>query len=558
MPHRLASGGAIILSVVLLLLGPHSLEAADASNKMVINADLGEKTISKHIYGHFAEHLGRCIYGGIWVGEDSPIPNTNGIRNDVVKALRGIDIPNLRWPGGCFADTYHWKDGIGPKEERPTIVNVHWGGVTENNHFGTHEFLELCEQLDTEPLICANMGSGTVREMAEWVEYVNFDGKSPMADLRRANGRDDPWKVKYWGIGNEMWGCGGDMTAKQYADEFRQYASFVEDYGDIDVVKIGSGPNSTDYEWTETLMKETTSGWRPSMDAMDLHYYTRTRGGFQMLGDMMIIDRSGPELSRSATEFGEQEWFVTLNQALRIDEIIENHSTIMDRYDPQKQVGLYVGEWGTWHEVEPGTNPGFLYQQNTLRDALVAGVSLNIFNEHADRVTMANIAQTVNVLQAMILTDEEKMVLTPTYHVFEMYKVHQEATLLPLDMETGTYSLETDSEEEQGRGFWGRMGAGQNSVPTLNASASRNADGKVHITVCNLNPNESADLECDLRGMSAKKVSGRVLTASDMNAHNTFDNPDVVKPEKFDNVKLNKGMLTATLPAMSVVVLEVQ
>lgn len=547
-----------ILTLIGLMTGLTTLSAAESTNKLVINADLGKHTISEHIYGHFAEHLGRCIYGGIWVGENSDIPNTRGIRNDVVEALRKIRIPNLRWPGGCFADTYHWKDGIGPKGERPTIVNVHWGGVTENNHFGTHEFLDLCEQLDTEPVICANVGTGTPQELAQWVEYVNFDGKSPMADLRRANGREEPWNVKYWGIGNEMWGCGGDMTPDQYAEEYRQFASFVEEYGDMEVVKIGSGPNSTDYEWTEVLMEETTSGWRPLMDAMDLHYYTRTRSGFRRVSDnIFIIDRSGPELSRSATDFGEREWFVTLSQALRIEEIIQRHSTIMDQYDPEKRVGLYVGEWGTWHSVEPGTNPGFLYQQNTLRDALVAGVSLNIFNQHADRVTMANIAQTVNVLQSMILTDEEKMLLTPTYHVFEMYKVHQEATMLPAHLESSRYAPEEESGEEQG-GFFGRMGGGQNSIPTLNASASRDDEGTVHITVCNLNPNNSADLECDLRGMEANTVSGRILTAPAMNTHNTFDNPDALQPEEFTDVTLKENMLTTTLPAKSVVLLTVE
>src|SRR3990172_6240095 len=385
---------------IAFLLGISLLSAAENANKLVVNADLGKQTINRNIYGHFAEHLGRCIYEGIWVGEDSPIPNTRGIRNDVVQALRKIQLPVLRWPGGCFADTYHWKDGIGPRDQRPSIVNVHWGGVTENNHFGTHEFLDLCELLGTEPLICGNVGSGTVQELAEWVEYVNFDGKSPMADLRRANGREEPWQVKYWGIGNENWGCGGQMSPEHYAEEYRQFSSFVRSYGGTEVFKIACGPSGDNYEWTEVLMREAAGGWRPMMSALDLHYYTRTRrmfGGAR--GGFRVIDRSGPELSRSATQFGEAEWIVMLQQAMRIDELIANHSSIMDRHDPEKHVGLYVGEWGTWHSVEPETNPGFLYQQNTLRDALVAGISLNIFNQHCDRVTMANIAQTINVLR---------------------------------------------------------------------------------------------------------------------------------------------------------------
>ncbi|HQV32929.1 MAG TPA: alpha-N-arabinofuranosidase [Calditrichia bacterium] len=515
---------------------------AQQATKMVINADLGKDKISRHIYGHFAEHLGRCIYEGIWVGEDSPIPNTRGIRNDVVAALKALQIPNLRWPGGCFADTYHWMDGIGPREERPTIINVHWGGVTENNHFGTHEFLDLCEQLGTAPLICGNVGSGTVRELAEWVEYVNFPGKSPMADLRRANGREEPWNVKFWGIGNENWGCGGQMRPEKYADDYRQFASYVRSYGDQEIYKIASGPNSMDYDWMEVMMREASSGWRrPRMDGIDLHYYTRTRSfNMRRMGDLRIVERSGENLSRSATEFGEEEWFVTLQQAMRIEELIVNHSAIMDKYDPEKRIGLLVGEWGTWHSVEPGTNPGFLYQQNALRDALVAGVSLNIFNSHCDRVHMANIAQTVNVLQAMVLTDGEKMLLTPTYHVFEMFKVHQDATLLPLDLDCPDYTY------------------GEEKIPSVNVSASKDAAGKVHITLCNLDPKKSAKVSCDLRGFSGKSVTGRVLTASDMNAHNTFDKPEVVKPAAFKDAKLKGGELSATLPAKSVVLLTLE
>ncbi len=547
----------IVVLLAAILFGAVSVSAAEESNKLVVNADLGKLTISRHIYGHFAEHLGRCIYDGIWVGEDSPIPNTRGIRNDIVEALREIKIPNLRWPGGCFADTYHWKDGIGPKESRPTIVNVHWGGVTENNHFGTHEFLDLCEQLGAEAVICGNVGSGSVQELAQWVEYVNFDGKSPMADLRRANGREKPWNVKFWGIGNENWGCGGQMTPEHYAEEYRQFGTFVRSYGDNRVFKIACGPSGDNYEWTEVLMREASGGWRPMMSGLDLHYYTNTRRLSRTRGNFRIIDRSGPRLSRSATEFGEEEWLAMMQQALRIDELIINHGAIMDRYDPEKRVGLYVGEWGTWHSVEPGTNPGFLYQQNTLRDALVAGLSLNIFNNHCERVRMANIAQTINVLQAMVLTEGEKMILTPTYHVFEMYKVHQDATLLPTNLQCVNYI----DEESGGEGMppFGRgRGRGRERTPALNVSASKDESGKIHITICNLHPSESAKLDCELRGAKVEKVSGRVLTASSITDHNTFDKPDVVKPDAFKEFELNGGMLAVTLPAKSVVVLEVE
>jgi alpha-N-arabinofuranosidase len=549
----------VVVTVIAFGIGAMILTAAENVNKLVVNADLGKQKINRHIYGHFAEHLGRCIYEGMWVGEDSPIPNTRGIRNDVVEALRKIQIPNLRWPGGCFADTYHWMDGIGPREKRPSIVNVHWGGVTENNHFGTHEFLDLCEQLGTEPLICGNVGSGTVKELAQWVEYVNFDGKSPMADLRRTNGREKPWKVKFWGIGNESWGCGGQMSAEHYAEEYLQFASFVRNYSGTDVYKIATGPNAADYDWTDVLMRDASSSWgHPRINGIDLHYYTRPmRFSMRSSGKLMIIDRTGGELSQSATQFGEDEWYTIFDQAIKIDELITNHCAIMDKYDPEKQVQLCVGEWGTWYDVEPGTNPGFLYQQNSLRDALVAGISLNIFNKHCERVQMANIAQTINVLQAMILTDQEKMVLTPTYHVFEMYKVHQDAILLPTDLKCTDF-INDKSEGASPSPFRHGPRQPEAKTPALNVSASKDEAGKIHITVCNLDPNKSVKLDCELRGIKAKKVSGRILTASTITAHNTFEKPDVVKPAVFNEAKLKGDNFTATLPSKSVVVLEIE
>ena len=396
---------------------------AQAQNRLIVNADQGKETISKHIYGHFSEHLGRCIYGGYWVGEDSPIPNTRGIRNDVVQALKDIQIPNLRWPGGCFADEYHWMDGVGPRSQRPKMVNTHWGGVTEDNSFGTHEFLDLCEQLGCEPYISANLGSGTVEEMSKWVEYITFDGESPMANLRRQNGREKPWKVKFWGVGNESWGCGGRMTPDYYSDLYRRYAVYCRNYGDNRLYKIACGPNDSNYNWTETLMKNVGN----QMQGLSLHYYTIPTGNW---------DKKG-----SATQFDETDYFNTISRTLFMEELISKHSTIMDKYDPGKKVALITDEWGIWTDVEPETNPGFLYQQNSLRDAILAAVNLNIFNAHCDRVKMANIAQTVNVLQAVILTENEKMLLTPTYWVYWLYKVHHDATLLPVSLTTDKYEL---------------------------------------------------------------------------------------------------------------------
>lgn len=494
-----------------------------SENTIIINADQGEHQISKHIYGHFAEHLGRCIYGGFWVGPDSPIPNTRGLRNDIVQAFKELDIPNLRWPGGCFADTYHWKDGIGPRESRPSIVNVHWGGVTEDNSFGTHEFMDLCEQLGCEAYICGNLGSGTVQEMAEWVEYLTSDADSPMTRLRKQNGREDPWKVRFWALGNENWGCGGSMTPEYYADLMRRYSTYCRNLGGNRMLKIACGPSDSDYNWTEVLMENPRNRWM--MQGLALHYYT-------------VMDGWGHR--GLATQFDEWEWISTMQQTLRMEELISRHSTIMDHYDPEKRVGLYVDEWGNWFDVEPGTEPGFLYQQNSLRDALVAAINLNIFNTHCERVKMANIAQAVNVLQAMILTKEEEMIRTPSYYTFRMLKVHHDATLLPLSMACEDYQF------------------GEKTVPSLSASASLDEEGTIHLSLVNLNPRETQKIACEIRGMKGSNVSGEILTATNMTDHNDFDTGEIVVPREFTGAKFRQGILEVTLPAKSLVVLNIK
>jgi alpha-N-arabinofuranosidase len=497
-------------------------DVAPVNSQLTIHADQPQGTINRNIYGQFSEHLGRCIYEGIWVGEDSPIPNTRGIRNDVVAALKQLNLPVLRWPGGCFADEYHWKDGIGPREKRPQMINTHWGGVVENNHFGTHEFFDLCGQVGCEPYICGNVGSGSPQEMMEWIEYMTSDANSPMANLRRQNGRDKPWKLKYFGVGNESWGCGGNMRPEFYADNFRRYNTFVKNYPGNRVERIACGANGTDYNWTEILMS--MAGHQ--MNGLSLHYYTLPSGKW---------NRKGPAIG-----FTEEEWHSTLWQTLRMEEMISKHSAIMDKYDPEKRIGLVVDEWGTWYDVQSGTNPGFLYQQNTLRDALVAGINLNVFQQHCDRVKMANIAQMVNVLQAMILTDKEKMVLTPTYHVFEMYKVHQDATLLPVELTTPDYKM------------------GEMTVPSLHVSASRDRAGRIHLSLVNLDPRHDAPTTIKLIGTEAKTVAGRVLTAASMDAHNTFENPDAVTAVPFTGFDRKGGDITLALPAKSVVMMEIQ
>jgi alpha-N-arabinofuranosidase len=487
-------------------------------NQIIVNTDVPKGQISKHIYGHFAEHLGRCIYEGIWVGEDSPIPNDRGIRKDVLEALKQIQVPVLRWPGGCFADEYHWKDGIGPRESRKTMINTHWGGLVENNHFGTHEFLLLCELLQCEPYICGNVGSGTVQEMSEWVEYMTFDGVSPMAEWRQSNGKAEPWKVKYFGVGNESWGCGGNMRPEYYADEYRRYATYARNYGGNQLYRIACGPNDWNFHWMETLMREAGR----YMDGISLHYYTLPNDNWHDKGSALLFD--------------EQAWFTTLKKTSRMDELITKHSAIMDVYDPEKRVGLIIDEWGTWYNVEPGTNPGFLYQQNTLRDALVAGINLNVFNAHNDRVHMTNIAQTINVLQALVLTEGERMLKTPTYHVFDMFKVHQDATRLDTHLWSETYEFNGES------------------IAQLNVSASKDALGRIHITVCNLDHAQAATTSFDLRGWSVGgRVTATVLTADTIQAHNSFEQPDAVKPAVFNEFQWNGSQLSAELPSKSIV-----
>lgn len=493
------------------------------NTNITINTGQSKGTISRHIYGHFSEHLGRCIYSGIWVGENSPIPNTFGIRNDVIEAMRRIRIPVLRWPGGCFADEYHWKDGIGPREFRKRMVNTHWGGVVENNHFGTHEFLKLCELIDCEPYINGNGGSGAIQEMQEWVEYVTSDGESPMANWRAENGREEPWKVKYFGVGNESWGCGGNMRPEYYADVYRRYQTYVRNYGENQIYKIACGASDFNYDWTEVLMREAGN----HMDGLSLHYYTVPNEWKQ---------------KGSATDFTEDEWFVTLKKALVMEELVSKHSKIMDRYDSNKRVGLIVDEWGTWYDVEPGTNPGFLYQQNTLRDALVAGVTLNIFNNHCDRVHMANLAQTVNVLQALILTEEDKLVLTPTYHVFDLYKVHQDATLLETTVESGAEYV--------------RNGEG---LPQVSVSASKDTEEKIHVSLCNIDNRSDANVTISLPGMDRiEHVSGKVITASDMKTHNTFNEPNALEPVDLQTFSFEGGQVSVQLKPMSIAVLEIR
>ncbi len=515
-----------------------ALPACAQDAKVTIHVNEGTQKIHKEIYGQFAEHLGTCIYGGLWVGPNSSIPNTNGYRNDVLQALKDLKVPVLRWPGGCFADEYHWRDGIGPRENRPSLKNNNWGGTIEDNSFGTHEFLNLCEMLGCEPYISGNVGSGTVEELAKWVEYMTSEEGTPMAKLRKENGREKPWKVKYLGVGNESWGCGGNMRPEYYADLYRRYSIYCRNYDNNKLYKIASGASDYDYNWTKVLMDNVGD----RMDGVSLHYYTC----------------SGWDGSKgSATNFNNDEYYWTLGKCLEIEDVVKKHCDIMDEKDPQKKIGLLVDEWGTWWDEEPGTISGHLYQQNAMRDALVAALSLNVFHRHCDRVRMANIAQIVNVLQSMILTDTKgtgHMVLTPTYPVFNMYKPFQEATYLPLDLKCDEMRVRHEMRKEMDV----NKKDGFRRLPLVSASAAKTADGSIVISLTNVSLNKAQEIEVDLEGVNAKSVTGQILTSKSEKDFNDFDNPNRVQPVAFKDAKLKKGAITVTLPAKSIVTLNVK
>jgi alpha-N-arabinofuranosidase len=502
-------------------VGQPGRSAAPAQVSVTLRADQPGPVINPNVYGQFAEHLGAGIYEGIWVGEKSAIPNTNGFRNDVVDALKNLKVPVVRWPGGCFADEYHWRDGIGPREKRPVKVNTHWGGVPETNEFGTHEFMAFAELIGTKVYISGNVGSGTVQEMADWMEYMTSDTVSTLANERRQNGRDKPWDVHFFGIGNETWGCGGNMTPEWYANLFRTYATYVKAPRGKRPVIVASGGNGSQTNWSDVLTKNV----HRDMDAISHHYYTLPTGEWKTKG--------------GSTGFPESEWIGTLERALLIDKYIADNVAVLDKNDPKGKVAFYVDEWGTWYDPEPGREPGFLWQHNTLRDALVAGLHFNVFHAHAKRVQMTNIAQMVNVLQAMILTEGPKMALTPTYHVFHLYIPFQGATSLPAEVRTPNYSL------------------GKSTVPAVSVSAARDVNGKLQYALVNTDPNREAVVTTEVTGAAVKQARGRVLTAKSMDARNTVEKPEQIYPVKIAASR-EGGKLVLKLPPMSVSVVELQ
>ena len=537
---RVLSPKASLVACTLILtftLVSASLPApAMAADKVALSVDLSKTgaKIDRNIFGQFAEHLGHGIYEGIWVGPDSSIPNTRGIRNDVVNALKAIKVPNVRWPGGCFADEYHWRNGIGPADKRNVTLNPNWGGVIEPNSFGTHEFMDFIDQIGADAYISVNLGSGTPHEAADWLEYMTTAQPTTLAKERVANGHPAPYKVARLGLGNESWDCGGNMTPDYYLSQMKLYSRFVrnfnpeqQDKGQMLMLKIAVGPGGGEprwTEWTEAIMKAYQQHtWSWDINGLSMHSYT--------------VVKWPP--SYDSTGFGETEYAQILKSTLEMDDLIAKHSAIMDKYDPQKKVALIVDEWGAWLAPLPGSNPGFLAQQNSMRDAILAALNLNIFARHADRVRGANIAQMINVLQAMILTDKEKMVLTPTYFIYKMYVPFQDATFVPVTFDAGTYKHNDIT------------------LPRVDAIAAKDKDGKLWLEITNLDPNQSVEIEASLAGITPKSAAGQTLTASKVDNVNTFEAPKTVVPKAIA-AKVQGGKVSLTLEPKSVTVISIE
>jgi alpha-N-arabinofuranosidase len=520
---------SLLASLTLLAVAVTVPVAAAQKVQMSVDVSRAGAKIDRNLFGQFAEHLGNGVYEGIWVGPDSKIPNTRGIRNDVVAALKALKVPDVRWPGGCFADEYHWRKGIGP--QRTVTLNPNWGGVIESNTFGTHEFMDFLDQIGAEAYLSVNVGSGTPQESAEWLEYLTTAQPTTLAKERAANGHPAPYKVAFLGIGNESWDCGGNMTPDYYLSQLKIYSRFVRNFNPAQqdkqqMLKIAVGPGGSESrwtEWTDAIMEAYQSHtWSWDMNGLSMHSYT--------------VVKWPP--SYASVGFGETEYAQILKSTLEMNDLIAKHSAIMDKYDPQKKVALVVDEWGGWYAPLPGSTPGFLVQQNSLRDAILAALNLNIFAQHADRVRMANIAQMINVLQAMILTDKEKMVLTPTYYVYEMYVPFQGATFVPVTFDAGTYTHDGIS------------------LPRVDAIAAKDKAGKLWLAITNVDPNQSAELEVSLAGINAKSAAGETLTAPKVDSVNTFDAPNTVVPKPI-SAKAQDGKLTLELAPKSVTVIAV-
>jgi alpha-N-arabinofuranosidase len=520
---------SLIALICAAMVGRLVTESAGAATPgpiaVTIDASQSGPTINRNLFGQFAEHLGRGVYEGVWVGPDSPIPNTRGIRNDVVAALKAIKVPNVRWPGGCFADEYHWRNGIGPRERRPPTLNPNWGGVIEPNSFGTHEFMDFVQQIGADAYISVNVGSGTPAEAADWLEYLTTPQPTALAQQRAANGHPEPFPVAMLGIGNEAWGCGGSMTPEQYVSELKRYARYARNYNTKQPMnRIAVGPDSADTSYTKAVMEAwKNKTWAWDIEGISLHYYT--------------VVKWPPAFK--ATGFGTDEYATLLNETRRMEDLVRTHAAVMDQYDPQKKIALVVDEWGAWLAPTPGSPQGFLEQQNSQRDALIAALNIHTFARHADRVRGANIAQMVNVLQAMILTDKERMVLTPTYHVFRLYLPFHDATLLPAAVSAGDYEH------------------GGLKLPRVDAIAARDAAGKTWLALAHLDPEQSTKISIDVAGAKFSRARGETLTAPRVDSVNTFDAPRAVVPKPI-SAQGKGGKLVLELAPASVTVVALE
>ena len=518
---------------------------ADAHIEVLLQEPLGE--ISSNIYGQFTEHIGGVIYDGVWVGEKSKIPNQYGIRSQLVDMMKQIHVPVIRWPGGCFADSYDWKDGIGAKRPRRTnfwevdhdALRLHDKGpqLFESNEFGTNEFIRFCRLTGAQPYLAANLRSLPALDFDHWVEYCNSPtGSTTLAEMRAAAGFPEPFNVRYWGVGNESWGCGGDFTPEEYASEFRRYSEWIPRYG-VDLQLIGSGPSDNDIDWTHRFFQQIYSDRpynNPSFTGWSVHHYAwnlsrgKTKDWSAGKGD--------------ALQFDAADWYELLRECDRMEQIIHDQWAVMGQYDTQHRVKLVVDEYGPWYREGTELDPTHLFgQQITLRDALGTALTLDTFNRNPEKVSMAACAQLVNNINALFMAHEDRFFATPNFHIFAMYAAHQGGQALRTEFSAPEVQYMRD---EQPARFWG-----------LNGSASRK-DRVVTLTIVNPDLSKTAETQIALRGAAITSASGTVLAAHDMHAHNTFDQPDAVTPATLA-VAVRGDLLNVSIPAASVTRLDV-
>jgi alpha-L-arabinofuranosidase len=527
------------------LLAPRTSRAADARIEVLLNEPLG--SITADLYGHFVEHLGGVVYDGVWVGEKSTIANTGGIRQALVDHMRRLPPGPIRWPGGCFADSYDWRDGVGPRAARPRRTNFWEGamaklpdgpGKYDPNHFGTNDFVRLCRLVKSEPYIAANLRSLSAKDFYQWVEYCNSPaGSSTLAELRTAGGDRDPFRVRFWGVGNESWGCGGNFTPEEYATEYRRFTAWVPGYG-VKLAFIGSGPNSGDLGWTRRFLTKLTEKGEGALNGMwgwALHHYSwnTSRGAttdwFAGKGD--------------AVAFTNDEWYELLVEADKMDGLITGHWGVMGEIDRTHRVKLVVDEWGAWFKQGTEVDPAHLFgQQSTVRDALVSALTLDTFHRHADKVVMANVAQLVNCLQSLFLADEDRFVATPVFHVFEMYGAHVGGRAVRAECSAPRISYERVKDKGS---LWGLAGSASVKEKTLT------------LTVVNPHVTEARETEIAIRGASIASARATTISAPDIHAHNTFERPNEVQPKEERTGAAQGGVLVYRFPAASVTRLSV-